>query len=256
MTDYADFLRNEIFKTEEFAQFELMFSSLGGMDFAPGSHVAILERSFIYDGQSIFAGLVPAAQVTVIDYRPISAKDRAGYQAGWIEASGYDYPRSTACILDTGTDHELDFEIMDCDTLLIPNVLHHCRNFPGLMQKLSSAMPKLKRVYLFDSPLRENHQAPDDFCRYTPAALEDALRPLEFTLSDLQETGNIFDAILYFISQAKVPLTAPELSDVKQLMDETLVPRLREIRSDEAFRPLGRPYASATTAYAVTFARR
>lgn len=255
MTPYADFLRKNIFKTDEFAQFELMFQALAALPLDEATHVAILERSFIYDGQSIFAGLVDAPEVTVIDYRPASASERAGYQAGWLEESGYDFLRSTAAVVDTGTDHELDFDTLDCDILLIPNVLHHCRNFPSLMAKLQSAMPRLKRVFVYDSTLRENHQVPDDFCRYTPAALEDVLRPMGYATETLEETGNIFDAILYFISQAKVPLGAPELASVKALMDDKVVPSLREIRHDLKYRPLGRAYASATTAYAITFAR-
>lgn len=256
MSSYASFLKTDVFKTEEFAQFELFFQAMRTLPVDPGSKVAILERAFIYNGQSIFANLVPAgATVTVIDYRPTSADDRAGYQSSWLDTSGFDYPRATARISDTGDNHMLDFDRLDCDMLLIPNVLHHCRNFPSLMDRLMVAMPNLKRVFIFDSSLRENHQAPDDFCRYTPSALEDVMRPRGFQTEALEETGNIFDAILYFISQAKVPLTSPELSDLRAKLETEIVPRLRQVRHDEKYRPLGRPFASATTAYAMTFKR-
>lgn len=253
MSVYSDFLKKEIFKVSEYHQFNLLFDSLSNFKYAENEHVAILERSYIYNGKSIFAGLVDAKDITIVDYKTEQSSDRSGYQSSWVDNSNFEYPLASAFVKDTGQNHEIGFKSLNCETLLIPNVLHHCRDFPHLAEKLTAAMPDLQRIYIFDSYLRENHQNPDDFCRYTPSALSNAMEKLGFKTEKLEEIGNIFDAILYFISQANVVLEAPELSDLKTLVKGDLVPRLREIREDEKYRPLGRPFATASTAYAMTF---
>lgn len=256
MTEYADFLKKNVFKVVEYDQFNLLFDAMGAFSAANCAHAAIIERSYIYSDKSIFAGLFPPATHThVIDYRPESADERAGYQSSWLDASGFDYPLAKDKIVDHRSHFSFSFDTLDCDTLAIPNVLHHCRDFPTLFAHLLKRMPNLKRVFVFDSYLRENHQNPDDFCRYTPSALSDVMAQKGFATTQLEETGNIFDAILYFISQAHVTLQRPEMSELRALLEDIAVPRLREVRNDRSLQPLGRKYASASTGYAMTFER-
>lgn len=253
---YVEFLKKEIFKVEEYNQFKLLFESLGKLLETCSGEVVILERSYIYGGRSIFAPLVqePACPI-VIDYRPVSADTRSNYQGSWIENCGFEFPQATESVRDLGTGYCFSFESINADTLIIPNVLHHCRDFPGLMANLQAALPNLRRVFIFDSYLREAHQTPDDFCRYTPSALTLVMRAQGFGQVKLQETGNVFDGILYLISQARWLLeNAPELAQLNQSIAE-IIPRLRHIRDKECYRALGRPNAFLSTAYALSFER-
>jgi hypothetical protein len=253
---YVEFLKRDIFKVAEYDQFELLFDALSDFLASDGNGVVILERSYIYGGRSLFAPLVPAAsQPIVVDYRPVSADSRSNYQGSWIDRSGFEFPIARESIVDLGTGYRFSFDRLEADTLVIPNVLHHCRDFPSLMEVMQAAMPGLCRVFVFDSYLREGHQTPDDFCRYTPAALEQVMRRLGFGRITQRETGNIFDGLLYMVSQARWQLdNAPELADLRQSID-AIVPRLREVRRDERYRPLGRPHAFMSTAYAMIFER-
>jgi hypothetical protein len=253
---YLEFLKQKIFKTAEFDQFNLLFDALARFLARPTGEVAILERSYIYGGRSLFAPLLPAGTPTsIIDYRPVSADSRSNYQGHWIDQCGLEFPTAAQEIVDLGTGYRMSFSRLDTMTLLVPNVLHHCRDFADLVGHLQAAMPQLQRVFVFDSYLREGHQTPDDFCRYTPSALERVMRAGGFGRVELEETGNVFDAILYLISQARWQLeNAPELAQLKQSMDE-LEPILREIRRNKKYRPLGRPHAYMATAYAMSFER-
>lgn len=255
--DYASFLKREIFKTHEYRQFELLFEALSDLQAQPLGPAAILERAYIYGGRSIFCGLLSGGSPpVVIDYRPQSAETRSNYQGSWLEQSGFVYPVASESVVDGETSYRFSFETLDTRTLLIPNVLHHCRDFPDLMAKLLSRMPLLKQVFIFDSYLREAHQTPDDFCRFTPAALESVMHRLGFTETRREETGNIFDAILYLVSQAGWQLkNDPRLTDARELLEGRVVPALRGLRADPQWRPLGRPHASMATAYAITFQR-
>jgi hypothetical protein len=254
---YAAFLKREVFKTHEYQQFELLFDALAGLLERPVGKVAILERAYIYGGRSLFAGLLPDdGEKVVIDYRPESAEARSNYQGSWLDGSSFDYPMADQSIIDCSTGYRFSFDTLAVRTLLIPNVLHHCRDFPDLMASFLSSMPSLERVFIFDSYLREAHQAPDDFCRYTPAALEVVMRRLGFVVGRREEIGNVFDGILYLVSQAGWHLkNDPRLAEVRGLLEDRLVPMLRDIRSSPDWRPLGRPYASLSTAYALTFER-
>lgn len=253
---YVDFLRHKIFKVAEYDQYELFFDAVGPFLEPCCGEVAIIERSYIYGGRSLFAPLVSAAaRPVVIDYRPESADGRSNYQGSWLDQSGFDFPQAAETVFDLGTGYRFSFNHLGSDTMLIPNVLHHCRDFPLLMSKMQAAMPDLRRVFVFDSYLREGHQTPDDFCRYTPSALESVMRALGFGKVTLRETGNIFDGLLYLISQARWQLdNAPELNDLRSSID-AIVPQLRMIRRDERYRLLGRPHARLSTAYVMTFER-
>jgi hypothetical protein len=251
---YIDFLKHDIFNVAEYDQFELLFDALGAFLAPCLGKVAILERSYIYGGRSLFAPLVrePASAV-VIDYRPESANTRANYQGSWLDVSGFDFLRATETVSDLGTRYRFSFNCLDAETLLIPNVLHHCRDFPALIADLQAALPNLERVFIFDSYLREGHQTPDDFCRYTPSALKSVMGALGFSQVVVRETGNIFDGILYLISQARWQLNnAPELAELRKEIDN-IVPKLQAIRREECYRSLGRPHASLSTAYAISF---
>jgi hypothetical protein len=253
---YINFLKHKIFKTDEYDQFNLLLESVEEFVANYNHRVAIMERSYIYGGRSLFAPLVSTdSKPVVIDYRPDSADARVNYQGSWIDESGFQFQNASETILDLGTGYQFSFKKLGADSLLIPNVLHHCRDFPSLIEGLQTALPNLRRVYIFDSYLREGHQAPDDYCRYTPSALELVMRKLGFGKVTLRETGNIFDGLLYLISQAQWQLeNAPELNDLRILIDE-IVPRLRSIRHDVRYRSLGRPHAFLTTAYAMSFER-
>ena len=77
---YQKFLKEKIFKISKFGQFELLFDFFEELNSSDLGHAALLERSYIYQGRSIFASLLTNLDVSVIDYRPISASERSGLQ--------------------------------------------------------------------------------------------------------------------------------------------------------------------------------
>ena len=56
--EYKKFLKEQIFKTEEYDQFNLMFKDFENLKNMNYSHCAILERSYMYNGKSIFVPLL------------------------------------------------------------------------------------------------------------------------------------------------------------------------------------------------------
>jgi len=250
-----NYLRKEVFKTDEYYQFELLFSQAREVEKTALEPLGILERAYIYNGKSIFSSVFTKIKPTPIDYQPISANKRTGLQSSWIEKAGLQCPLANSSVIDTGTSYFFKLKNKKIRSLLIPNVLHHCRDFSSMMSGLLKKLPELKCVYIFDSYVRENHQDPDDFCRYTPAALKKVFDELEFKESKRQEIGNVFDCILYFISQAKENLKYPENRKLKQMINRA-IPFLKEKRCLVKYRSLRRSFASAATGYAMRFEKK
>ena len=131
-------------------------------------------------------------------------------------------------------------------------MLHHCSNFSLLMDDLIKKMPKLKYLYIFDSYLRESHQFPDDFCRYTTSALDVLLADKGFKNIYKKEIGNAFDAILYFISQSEKILEHKDNLQLKKIINK-LIPLLKDKNNLKKWRGLRRKHASLSTAYSMFF---
>lgn len=246
------YLREKIFKTDEYHQFELLFRQARKIEKKAAAPIAILERAYIYNGKSIFSSVFSKKVIVPIDYRPRSSKEREGFQASWLEKAGLKCLSAASSVTDAGESFVFNLQNKKIRTLFIPNVLHHCRDFPKLLKGVHSRLPALKEIYVFDSYIRENHQDPDDFCRYTPSALQVVLKKVGFREISREESGNVFDCILYFISQAEENLKKPENKELKSFINKAL-PFLKEKRTNKNYRTLGRRYASAATSYSMCF---
>jgi len=246
------YLRKNVFKTEEYYQFELLFQQAREIEREAQGPVGILERAYIYNGKSIFSSIFSKITVEPIDYRPVSANERQGFQTTWIEQAGLKCQTAKSSVTDKGKKFCFKIKNKKLKTILIPNVVHHCRDLLSLIKGLKKCLPRLNKIYIFDSYIRECHQDPDDFCRYTPAALIKLLKLTGFRLQNRKETGNIFDCILYFISQAEKNLQYPENKILKNKIQK-MIPLLKDKRKNIKYRALGRKHASAATAYAIKF---
>ena len=164
-----------------------------------------------------------------------------------------DLPRSNSVIEDLGHSFDIKLSAPDFDCFLVPNVLHHCRDFSLLMDLVKSAVPNINQVHIFDSYIREQHQYPDDFCRFTVAGLEAIFQKLGFYLKESNEYGNVFDGILYLIAQSEAVLSAnAELKELKILLDEAAC-MLGSFANNPNYRNLGRPHASFASSYTASF---
>jgi SAM-dependent methyltransferase len=86
--------------------------------------------------------------------------------------------------------------------VLVPNLVHHVAD----QERLFSEMARITRpggfVYVFEPTLRELHQMPDDFLRYTPFGMRNALVRAGLEPGEFQLEGGAFSAIAYCWTQA------------------------------------------------------
>ncbi len=249
--NYKTFAKKNIFKTDEFYQFNLLFNDIDKINKMNFKHIAILERSHIYNGFSIFSPLIRSKSVSIIDYQfSKMIKKRIGYQYKWIEKLEYKFLKSEFLIKDDLKKFIFNFKKIDCDLLIIPNVLHHCSDFKLLLKYLLKKMPYIKYIYIFDSYLREGHQHPFDYARHTPSSIEKIFSDLNIRTFKINKIGNAFDVLLYFISQSKVLLDNNENKNLKNKFNE-IIPLLKSKRKSKKWEDLGRKYASLNSAYSI-----
>ena len=254
LKNYKKFLKDKIFKTHEFDQFNLLFDDFEKIKKTKYSHCVILERSYMYNNKSIFLPLLNQKKKnSSINFMIADVKNRSGMQENFLESLDYKFDKSKYWIKDYENKFEFNFKKIDNDLLMIPNALHHISNFDTFIKSLIKKMPNLQKIYIYDSYLREGHQSPNDYCRYTTFALINLMKSYNFKSIKTKETGNIFDAILYLFSQSKVLLEKQELKKIKDLYNKKLKNLLIEERKKEKWSFLGRKYAKMNTAYSILF---
>lgn len=194
------FLRTAIYQVEtKWPHFGRMLDDL--REIAAGVRdeqtVVCLERAYVYGGISMFAPLFPRGSFIAVDCETESYA-RGGYQAHWTEHPDcVKVPaHRRAPITDTGLPAGI------ADVLLVPNIVHHVRDQEGMFAEFARLLRPGGTGYVFEALLRELHQIPDDYVRYTPWGFETLLGRHGLELTETRPTGGPFEAITYCWVQA------------------------------------------------------
>ncbi len=252
--EYEKFLKEKVFKTKEFYQFNLLFKDIKKLNKRNFKHGAILERSYMYNNRSIFIPLFNKnKKLTSINYKIKNSSKRTGIQNNFIANLDFNFVESKYWIKDNENSFTSNFNLLNNDLLIIPNALHHISNFDLMMKKITKTMPNLNTIYIYDSYLREGHQSPNDYARHTIHSLKNIMDRYSFKSKNIEETGNIFDSILYLFSQSSTLLKNKELKKIKKIFEKELKNNLIKERHKKKWISLGRKYATMTTAYSIIF---
>lgn len=255
--EYEKFLKEKVFRTDEYNQFNLLFEDIKKLNKQNFKHGVILERSYMYDNRSIFIPLFnKKKKLTSINYKIKNSSKRIGIQNSFISNLNFDLDKSMFWIKDNENSFTTNLKTLDNDFLIIPNALHHISNFDLMMKKICKIMPNLNKIYIYDSYLREGHQSPNDYARHTIYSLKNILKRYNFKSKDIKETGNVFDGILYLFSQSSVILKNKELKNIKKIFEKKLKKDLIKQRDKKKWVSLGRKYATLTTAYSIIFEKK
>jgi SAM-dependent methyltransferase len=163
-----------------------------------GATVVSLERTLLYGGISLFAPFFERQNFISIDCSPESADARGAYNRSMV-----DDPRCIAipcthraAIEDTGIDDSV------ADLVLVPNLVHHVGNQQALFAEMARITRPGGAVYVFEPLVRELHQMPDDFLRYTPFGMQRVMREAGLVPGEAELEGGPFSVIAYCWTQA------------------------------------------------------
>jgi len=162
------------------------------------ARVVILERAYVYGGNSLFAPIFPKQNVISVDCELPTTATRGGYQKSWTED-----PRCIKSPADRQASIAATGLADACaDALLVPNVVHHVQDQDAMFAEIKRLMRPGGQGYIFEALLRELHQVPDDYVRYTPWGFQSMLSRHGLEMTGWTPVGGPFEAIAYCWIQA------------------------------------------------------
>jgi SAM-dependent methyltransferase len=201
LAEHISLLREKVFQTtSKWPQFDLMLNDVEKIsNFTKRDSVVVsLERTMLYGGNSLIAPFFQEHKFISIDCSPNSADNRGAYNKELI-----DDPRFIVHPYDFRSSVEtINLENSSVDLILIPNLIHHVKDQNTLFKEISRILKVDGLIYIFEALVRELHQIPDDFLRYTPYGLESILGQYNFEKIESETTGGPFSAISYCWIQA------------------------------------------------------
>jgi SAM-dependent methyltransferase len=216
-----------------------------------GAVVASLERTLLYGGYSLFAPIFARQNFISVDCSPDTADARGAYNGSMI-----DDPR-TIRIPYSHRGREVATGLPDahCDAVLVPNLVHHVADQARLFGEVARVVKPGGRAYVFEPILRELHQMPDDYLRYTPYGLRNVLDGVGFDAERIETEGGPFQAIAYCWEQALQYFPEEERTRQATWFWNEHFPQL--LRWDEAHRRnLVRKFTSFPVAFSILARRR
>ena len=168
---HVEMLEQKVFQVEsKWPQFRLLLKDCRHYaDTLPdGATIVAMERTLLYGGISLFAPIFHRQNFISVDCSPDSANSRGGYNKSMVDDDRCFVIPSTR----RGKPEATGLESGIADLVMVPNLVHHVANQPGLFAEVARLMKPGAKGYIFEPLVRELHQYPDDFIRYTPAGFE------------------------------------------------------------------------------------
>ncbi len=251
--DHIAFLSEKIFQTKtKWPHFQKMIEDIVqiSQEAKENSDVVVLERAYVYGGDSLFAALFDKQKVTVVDCEIKTTKERDGYQKSWTNDSRYLRVPSEirAPIENTGLPSQC------ADLVLVPNVVHHVSNQEAMFAEIARLLKVGGTGYIFEALIRELHQIPDDYVRYTPWGFKAILARHGLEMTSWHPAGGPFEAISYCWIQALQYIPENERREKEDWFFNKHLPELLEM--DQKFtKNQVRPHTSFPVGYSVFFKR-
>lgn len=199
--EHLEVLRNKIFQTRtKWPQFELLLSDLTALSnsLPSDSNVISMERTLLYGGFSLIAPIFSNQKFISLDCSPVSAEERGAYNSSMLENDKFiKIPYTSRVSLEnTG------LESNQADVILIPNLMHHVKEQDLVFKEAYRILKPGGIIYIFEALVRELHQIPDDYIRYTPYGLRHTLKRFGFSPEKEKTIGGPFSVIAYSWIQA------------------------------------------------------
>ncbi len=202
-----DELTKNLFDTERWPHYRLMFNHMNKIirNINKKDKIGLLERCYIYDGFSIFSSLFQHLSLDIFDYIPPNSqsKYRQSYQLDKLDSlpiTRKNIKKSQVSVTAENLS-ELKNNGKKYDYFFIPNVLHHHPNPFQLIDDCKSLLNEKGHIYIFDATLREDHQRPDDFFRFTRNGIIYALEKSQFEIIEINSSKSPVEALIYTMDQ-------------------------------------------------------
>jgi SAM-dependent methyltransferase len=214
-SEYVNFLREKVFLTHhKWPHFNLLLDDISSLakKLPAGSVVVSLERGMLYGGVSILGPVFNAHRVISVDCSPESAESRGSYNSRLLDDARMLTVKSSirANAGATGLPDQC------ADALIVPNLVHHVKDQEAMFREISRILKTSGTLYIFEPLIRELHQIPDDFLRYTPYGLSEKLNTVKISSETIRTEGGPFSVIAYCWAQALEYIPEAERNELNE----------------------------------------
>ena len=212
------------------------------------TRVVCLERGLLYGGLSLFAPFFHRQDFVSVDCSPDSAEQRGAYNRAMVD--------DERCLIVPGAlrapAENTGLPSGSADLVLVPNLVHHVADQRGLFAELARLLKPGARGYIFEPLVRELHQAPDDYLRYTPWGFERMIGDVGMIYDRFVPEGGPFQAIAYCWTQALEYFPPDKRAEMERWFYDK---HFKELMAwdDRHTKNLARQHTSFPMAYAVHF---
>ena len=228
---HTQVLEDKVFLTDRLPHFNLLLKEVRKLaeNAHPESTVVSLERGLLYGGLSLVGPYFHKQNFISIDSSPESADERGAYNKDKVMDEHFLHVPITkrAPIDNTGLEDNI------ADLVLVPNLVHHVADQHTLFSEMSRITKPGGKVFVFEPTLRELHQIPDDYLRYTPYGMYEVMHKVGLKPIDTKLEGGPFSAIGYCWLQALEYLPIEDRKQAEQWFYDEHWPQLK--RWDEKF---------------------
>lgn len=198
---HREILERDVFHIKDkWPHFQLLLNDIADLSekAKAGDVVVSLERTLLYGGYSMVAPFFSEQEFISIDCSPESADKRGAYNKKLVNDVRFIKIKNTkrASIENTGLEDNL------ADLVLIPNLVHHVADQERLFHEMARILKPGGIAYVFEPLVRELHQIPDDYLRYTPFGLSNIMEKVGLRTIVTELEGGPFSAIAYCWTQA------------------------------------------------------
>lgn len=192
--------KNIFFNEDKWPHFDLLFKDINFLSKNTKSKkIVLLERTGLYGNISLFAPLfINNNEVISIDCSTKTLKKRGSYN--YFLTTNRDIIRIENDF--TSTYKKINLKKNFADLIIVPNLLHHIDDIDIFLREVKRILKPKGILYLFEPLVRELHQIPEDFIRYTPYGLKSKLLKLNFQEKNISFCGGPFSVIAYVWDQA------------------------------------------------------
>lgn len=195
-------LRDEIFFTKnKWPHFDILFNGIkkiAKISKVKNQKVIMLERTNLYGGVSLFAPFFEKNNFTSVDCITETLLKRGGYNKKFLTND------NLIKIHSKFQFHYKNIKLKNssADYVIIPNLLHHIEDPISLFKQVKKILKPKGSIFIFEPLVRELHQIPEDYSRFTPFGLNNMLKKLNFKNGLVTYSGGPFTCILYYWDQA------------------------------------------------------
>lgn len=248
---HVEMLEQKVFQVEtKWPQFRLLLRDCQhyASTIPAGATVVALERSLLYGGISLFAPLFQRQTFISVDCSPDSANSRGGYNKAMVDDDRC-VPIPTTL---RGKPEATGLASGSADLVMVPNLVHHVADQAGMFAEVARLMKPGAKGYIFEPLVRELHQYPDDYLRYTPAGFEQMIHAAGLVHDSNEHEGGPFTAVAYCWSQALEYIPEPERQKMEAWFYGEHFPKLKQWDKDYPVN-LKRKHTSFPTAFGIHF---